>query len=112
LYESFIGDGDNDILFLNELLHHILIGHFLYIVNDLGASFVAEYLLYLEKLTFQDVLSFVFIFEDKLKTRNSFEKLFILFLYLLSFKSGKTLQLHIEDSLRLVLGELDFFHQA
>ena len=76
------------------------------------APLVGVQLLHLLQLGADDLVDLALVAEDLLVARDLLQHLVALLEDLVALQSGEALQAHVEDGLRLDLGELELLHQA
>ena len=103
-----MGYGDDHILFRN----HVFDADLFRLLDDLGAALVAVLLFDLGELVADDVANLLLAGENGFQLRNPFLNLLVLGNDLLPLHAGQSLQLEVEDGLRLPLGKLVALNQA
>ena len=104
------GVGDRD--------HHLLVGdhvldvHVALEVGDLGAALVAVALVDLVELLDDDRVDSGRVAEDRAQLGDRLHQLVVLGADLVGLERGQPGEAHVEDRLRLDLGELELLHQA
>ena len=90
-------------------LNQVLINNFIGWGDNFGSSFIGIFTLDFKKIILNDLFDSPFVSKNILKILNQSHKLFQLVLNLLSFKSGKLSERHLNDSLRLFVGKTEPF---
>ena len=99
---------DDDIFLRDEVFDVDLGG----VDRDLRAPLVAVLLAHGKKLVLDDFVDLSLVGENGFEPVDHLQDLLVLFLNLLAFQTRQTLQTKVEDRLRLLLAELETFHQA
>ena len=91
---------------------HVLDAELFGLVDDLRAALVAVLLLDLQQLFLDDLHLELLALQDRLQPLDQLDRLAVLVLDLLPFQAGEALEPHVQDGLRLDLGQLELLHQA
>src|SRR5690606_6001740 len=103
-----VGQGDDDVLFGDEVLDvEVLFRR----RGDLGAAGIVVLLLDLQQLVFDDGVPLLVVLQDGTQVRDGLEQLLVLGFDLLPLKAGEAAELHVEDGHRLALRQPEALHE-
>lgn len=98
-----MADGDDHVFVSNEVFHIDLI----FGMADLTAAVVVEAFFDDQELIFDDLQNFIFIGEDRFVVSDAFAQFFQLFDELINSQAAQAFELHIDDSLSLLIGQAE-----